>query len=301
MIRKLILKNFQRHKKLVVRFGRITTIVGATDAGKSAIVRALRWSLLNRPAGTPFMRRGADHCRAAVSVDEHRVTRSRRKSRNSYKLDDEEYTAFGNNVPDPVAEVVNVCEDNFQKQHDAPYWLSLSPGELSRALNEVVDLEVVDRTLRNLNREVRSAKSTVEVTTERLAEAKAERERLSHVAVMEDELVALEEQHKRTVEVTYKAARLRGVLDDVMEEQEVVDRIRKVVGQMGPGLKGIEKMQKAYQEAADRRYALFELIDECRKWEERIADTDDELKKANAELAQYDSCPWCGSEMKCDH
>jgi len=52
MIKKLILKNFQIHKKLVLEFDeKITVIKGSNDSGKSSIIRAIYWIFYNQPTG----------------------------------------------------------------------------------------------------------------------------------------------------------------------------------------------------------------------------------------------------------
>ena len=52
MIQSLALKNFQSHKDTLIKFDPgVNVIVGSTDSGKSAIIRALRWLVWNRPIG----------------------------------------------------------------------------------------------------------------------------------------------------------------------------------------------------------------------------------------------------------
>ena len=60
MITALRLLEFQKHRKLVVRFDpHVTTIVGQTDSGKTSILRALLWLLTNSPAGMEFIHYGS--------------------------------------------------------------------------------------------------------------------------------------------------------------------------------------------------------------------------------------------------
>lgn len=40
---KLRIQNFQAHKDTTIEFDRITTIVGPSDTGKSAVLRAFKW------------------------------------------------------------------------------------------------------------------------------------------------------------------------------------------------------------------------------------------------------------------
>jgi|19_taG_2_1085344.scaffolds.fasta_scaffold00070_77 DNA repair exonuclease SbcCD ATPase subunit len=147
MIESLFIKNFQTHEKMRVDFDRVTTIVGPSDVGKSSIIRSLVWALTNAPSGTAFIRTGESSCAVKVLVDGHTVIRSRGKSNNEYKMDGAEFKAFGSNVPDSIADVINVLDVNLQGQFDSPFWLSLSAGEVSRRLNEVVDLSLIDKCL----------------------------------------------------------------------------------------------------------------------------------------------------------
>lgn len=178
MLEEIRITNYQRHRRLCVKFHKhVTTIVGSSMVGKSALVRALKWVCLNRPRGDGFVRHGAKFVGVSLFVDGHQVTRKRTAKTNMYALrsqSDEEgvvYNALGSDVPDDVAALLNVDGTNFQDQHDAPFWLSLSPGQVSRELNAVVDLGVIDDTLKNLASKVREAKTLVNVCTEQARSA----------------------------------------------------------------------------------------------------------------------------------
>ena len=70
MLEKLRIINFQKHEDLTVSFDdRITTIVGPSDVGKSAVLRALRWVLTNQPDGSGFIREGEKNASVVLRVD----------------------------------------------------------------------------------------------------------------------------------------------------------------------------------------------------------------------------------------
>ena len=51
-IAKLVLKNFQCHKKLTINFDTgMTCLMGENNGGKSSAIRALYWILTNSPRG----------------------------------------------------------------------------------------------------------------------------------------------------------------------------------------------------------------------------------------------------------
>ena len=199
MLEKLLIQNFQCHEKLVVEFDpRVTTITGPSDSGKSAVLRALRWVMTNNPQGTAHVREGADFAAVRLIVDGRTIKRTRGKSKNEYKLDEAEYKAFGVDVPEPIAKLLNTQPINFQGQHDSPYWFSLSPGQVSRELNAIIDLGVIDDAMAAISAKVRTAQATKTVSEDRLKEADANAERLEWVVEAGDNfegVAALEENH----------------------------------------------------------------------------------------------------------
>ena len=87
-IRHLIIENFQSHAHTEIELApSLTVLVGESDTGKSAVIRALRWLLLNEPRGREFIRAGTTECRVtAILYDGTRITRERTPSRNRYLL-----------------------------------------------------------------------------------------------------------------------------------------------------------------------------------------------------------------------
>jgi exonuclease SbcC len=178
----LQLKNFQGHQKLQIKLGpNVTSIVGPSDAGKSSVLRALRWLCFNKPSGMEFLRHGATEVSVELLIDGRSVKRLRNATDNLYLIDGKEYRSFGSNVPDDVKKILNVSEINFQGQHDPPFWMFLSPMEVSKQLNTVVDLTIIDSTLSNIQTIRNKAKSRHEFIEEGLNKAKLDVLRLQWV------------------------------------------------------------------------------------------------------------------------
>ena len=70
-LRKLTVENFQSHEHSEVIFGPgLNVIVGPSDFGKLALVRALRWLFYNEPRGANFISAWARTCRVTVEMDD---------------------------------------------------------------------------------------------------------------------------------------------------------------------------------------------------------------------------------------
>jgi len=174
MLERLQIKNFQNHELKRVRFDpQVTAIVGPSDAGKSSILRALKWLVMNRPRGDGFVRHGEKTCSVDLWVDSRKISRTRGPD-NTYRIEGKELAAFGTDVPEDVQNAVRMDDVNFQGQHDPPFWFGLTPGELGKKLNGIVDLSLIDHTMKRLSSRLRSLKTEKAVVEERIGEAEVE-------------------------------------------------------------------------------------------------------------------------------
>ena len=206
---KLFIKNFQKHKKYALRLGQITTLVGRSDAGKTAIFRALIWLLTNKPRGTTFITHGETVCSVGLEVDGHKIVRTRGKNKNEYTLDGTPFVSFGEQVPHPIAELLNVQPVSIQRQHDGVFWLSLNPAELSRQMNAVVDLDIIDTATKNSKRHRNQAKSREKFETERFKHWEEQVESLRGVPVLLDKAKTAHNKQTQINEINRQTTNLR--------------------------------------------------------------------------------------------
>lgn len=198
MIESLYIQNFQIWKKLLIEFDAINMIVGPSMRGKTAILRALYWIVMSRPSGISIINHDADKCRVKLTLDGDVVSRSRaRKSPSVYKLNGKIFRAAGSSVPEEIQNLLNLQEINFQKQFDPMFWITDSPGQISKQLNEIVNLEAIDNSLTIIASRVRNTKSLVEMTERRIVTQRERIESLSWVKDFNSDIVnitALEEK-----------------------------------------------------------------------------------------------------------
>lgn len=212
MLQSLQIQNFQVHQRLKIQFDQpITTILGRSDIGKSAILRALELVMLNQPQGDAYIRDGSKGASVKLAVDGQTITRQRTKNENLYKIGDAVYKSFGTGVPEPIAKILNVSEINFQGQHDSPFWLSLSSGEVSRQLNKIVDLGIIDQSLKSIKSQSRTAKERIQVCHERLKESQTKQEKLQWVVQAEQDWEQVKQLDADRRERLASVERLRGI------------------------------------------------------------------------------------------
>jgi hypothetical protein len=297
VITSVLAENFQVHESTLLKLSpTVTTIVGDSDQGKSSLVRLLKWVLFNRPLTDSFVTHGRDKARGVVVTDGHEVVRERGKGVNRYILDGNELKAFKFDVPDEVSSLFNVSDANFAGQHDPVFWFLKTPGEVSRELNSVVNLAMIDGVLASLASEVRATKAVVSECETRLEEARSRKKELAWVPdcrKQHEELLGLREaceRHEKDTralrECCAKAAAARVLL---CEGSEVLA--------LGRGaLKAIEVLR----DHEKKTYELRQVIDRIKTLRSEWKRLDKEYKRAGADLKKRlgDRCPLCGSETK---
>lgn len=292
MIESLILKGFQCHQQIVVKFDNITTIIGKNDIGKSAIIRALYWLAFNRPSGDSIRNWDASKVFAKLKVDGQIIIR-RKGKQNLYLLDGEPYKAFGTGVPQDIQNILNMSSVNFQHQKEAPFWISLSPSQVSKELNKIVDLEVIDTSLSNVANGLRKAKAKTELIEERIKEARQKKKELAWVKESHKQLSKLERNQEKLAALTSKATLLRSYIDDISNVKRDVVGLTKLARRARRIAKTASKtvaMQKRYDQ-------LKELIEEIKHEEDEICLNRMYLKKINQQLGSIRICPTCGNKM----
>lgn len=293
MLKRLRLKNFQKHDRLIVEFDAITTIIGDNDRGKSTILRALRWVCLNDRRGNSFIKRDTTRTRVSLEEDDHRIVRVRGARTNLYTLDGQEYKSFHNSVPSDISNILQCDAINFQRQHESPFWFALTPAQVSRELNSIVNLEAIDQALALASQRLKKAKLAVDLSQSKLQDARTERVKLAWVPELDERLRQLEQQHKRIVRLGKEAKALRLLL----RKGRKLKRRMKVEW---PDLSEMDALLKRIEDLEERRSELAYLLQQIRNKRKQIKWLKEQSTRLGATLTKElkGRCPVCGQSMK---
>jgi len=296
MLERLQLRNFQRHEDLRVIFDeKVTTFVGTSDSGKTSILRSLEWAMTNRPSGSLFVRHDTNKLIASVSfwLDGHHLARRRGKgSVNELIVDGIRLEAFGSELPEPVQELCNVSDVNFQGQHDPPFWFSLSAGQASRELNAVVNLDEIDRVLAYMAKSVRRTKMEVGLCEKRTKEIERDCKRLAWVSEMEREWKEAEKRKKQ--------------LDNMEEELELyrmllgeVDRLKRLAEIEVPDTRELDELIERQKRAEERVGTVRGMLREVGRLRDQFEEFERKINKSQTRLSSESGgmCPLCGGVL----
>jgi|GEM_PF-1939179 len=202
MIDGLEIENFQSHKKSSLTFHKgVNVIVGDSDSGKSGIMRSLLWGITNKPSGGGFVSHWAKNekghqnkpCSSKIYKDNRELVRIREKTSNQYKLEGvESFGAMRGDIPEQVAEFLNMSDVNIQHQHDRPFLLFETSGEVARVLNRVVKLDVIDKALSGIDGKKRTNKRELDVLEDAITDLNTEIAKFEKLPAFEELLIKYE-------------------------------------------------------------------------------------------------------------
>jgi DNA repair ATPase RecN len=305
MLTNLSIKNFRSIKALDIDLGNITCIVGESANGKSNALRAVKWVMLNRPSSKRIIRWGRKNCQVSIEQNGHLVNRKRGTSENSYTVDDLVLKAFGSKIPDRVRKVFPVSEINFQTQQEMPpgegplFWFALSPGQVSKKINQIVNLEIIDRTLSKIQSRARATKAEVHVCRERKRQAKEKTNRLLFVQDLASDWEKVVGLKKETEKFPEKIELLEALLEDIQKQSEALENTGSSLSLMEKELISIEKMYDYIQRQMPKLNFLEELITDVKEQQQTTKDLKREVivKEKLYIESRGNECPLCGSPL----
>lgn len=276
MIKKIHIQNIQSHKDTTLEFSPgINAIVGSSNNGKSAVLRALYWAVYNRPLGTDTLlshwaidKKGNQFAPMSVTVenDNGTVTRRRTKTENQYIVNNEELNVVKTDVPTQVEELLHLSDTNIQKQQDAPFLLSLTSGQVAQYFNKTVRLDVIDEVLSNAESKRRKTMNDIKQAEELLAEFENKKEKYSWLTAVEkllvkyDNITSKVEQNKRQIET------LRQQVEEFDECKKITARLNSIVA-VKKTVAELQKQQQALEDITARKNILtneLQKMEECR-------------------------------------
>jgi exonuclease SbcC len=266
-VKRVIIENFQshRHTDLELSPG-LNVIVGESDRGKSAILRALRWVFYNEPRGADFVRAGATECRVTVVLDDGTaITRERSGNRNRYLVrrggQVSVYEGFGSEVPPAVAAAHGVAkvrlDDDLEValhlagQLEAPFLLEQSGSVRARAIGRLYGVHVVDAALRGVLRDVQRLQQEEREVDEEIRRLDARLEEFADLPLLEERLGRVRTVLQRAEELSARRALLAALASRLHAVREEVARNRSLLERLGPVAAAEEAVERARQAQRD--------------------------------------------------
>ena len=230
-IKKVELHNFQSHEYTEMEFDRgLNVILGNSDVGKTAILRAIKWALYNEPKGDYFIRQGEKDVSCKVTFSNGVIVeRLKTPSKNSYFLVDASgnemrFEGFGIDVPKEITDVTNMYKVsldnsnnktilNIAEQLDGPFLLNDQASLRASAIGRLIGVNYVDDALRTV---VRDNKRTNQEIVELIKNKEDLKKQL-------DEFSYIKEYKEKFEKIT----RIRNKIKTLQDRLELISKLKE--------------------------------------------------------------------------
>ncbi|SHG99984.1 exonuclease SbcC [Thermosyntropha lipolytica DSM 11003] len=306
----LYIKNFQSHKDTVVEFSPgLNILVGESDQGKTAVIRALRWLYYNKSPKGDFIRIGEDYCSVTAELsDGTRVSRIKKgKKINRYEIKYPDGTNYvedkvGNQVPERVQEILGngrlyIDSDKYidisiASQLEPPFLLTESDGDKAKIIGLIADLDIIDAAGRRLLLDINQANGRKKDLEEEIKNLNRELEAyddldykksilekgqrlLNTIAQKEQLLTRLQEMKDRWIRLNQELAWINNKIEE-MATIEQVEKYYRAIAEKKASINSLQELQErwakinfAWKDCAEKLKKL-EVLEELARQRERI-------------------------------
>ena len=296
-IKSLFVEDFQSHAKTKIELpgpGQLCVIVGPTDSGKTALVRALRLLLYNVPSGIEFIRVGRNMATVALEMsDGTKVARERSKSVNRYRIvrpgqSPQVFEGFGLSVPLEVQDATGVrtvsigdtleLALNLSEQLDGPFLgKAVSGPAKAKILGALAGTEEVDEAQRVLNVDLHRAGQDEKRIADEIKALNARIAEYDYLPALAERISALE-----TILASVKEAQTRlsalesakGKLDSINAQRAQALAILARWGGLTAAVSHVEYAEAALvkkQALSGHRATLVSIAAQRTEWSARLA------------------------------
>lgn len=293
-ITQVTIKGFQSHINSTFKLAPgLTVITGPSDAGKTAVIRGIRWVAFNEPQGEGFLftvrnnageiEKQAEFAEVTIEFDNGvSITKTRRKGKTSYK-----HSAFAEpwekaEVPQEIKEALGLYKQsygenfetclNFAYQLEAPFILSETPSVGAKILGKLAGTEVVDKAIAAISKntyktreEVRQADKTINELNIELLDYMGVDDLKQQVNTCEALLESIEEKAKQSDLLTVNYGSYLLVVHGIEAVNKKLEVLAVVPG-LVTNLAATEKNQQRYEGLVSLQKLLNQyvsLITEC--------------------------------------
>jgi hypothetical protein len=227
-IKSITLKNFQSYKDQTVNFKPgLNLLLGTSDSGKSAILRAMSFVLYNYPKKDSLIHWGETETSVTIEFsDGVKVTRIKGEGRNAIVAIDAkgnklEKEKIDKDIPDDIKLLLgNPPQDEFNglisyaDQFSPMFLVDLSPTDLPRSLSGLTGIEMLEESAKQLMQNYKSLEKQNKTDEKEYSALIAEAQTYSFVDFYENKLKDLDKDIQAISELESKISLMESFVKD---------------------------------------------------------------------------------------
>ena len=290
-IQEVTIEGFQSHVQSTFNLSPgLTVITGPSDAGKTAIIRALRWFAFNEPTGEAFLhtirnpdgsvKEAVDQAKVSVTFDNGvTVTKTRRKGKTSYTHSSYQNGWEKAEIPPEIKETLGLVKQqygdfetclNFAFQLDPPFLLSETASIGAKVLGKLAGTEVVDKSISEVNKKTHQVRTEISYADKQIGEIDVSLIEYFELDTKDQQLTKAEEAFTRLQEARERRGdliKLTGAYEQAVDRRiSYFDEVQRLAGVVvaGATLSIVEREQRKVERLTELNKAVADQKEPCR-------------------------------------
>jgi exonuclease SbcC len=309
VITQVFVENFQSLRKVNLRLGKLTVVVGPSSSGKSALIRAIKL-LTSNASGSGFVSHGAKKARVIGVLDsEHPVTHSAYQVEitkgpkvSEYRIVNDTFTKCGTGVPEQVTKLLGIVPKssiNFAGQFDRPFLLDDTGTAVAHELGELTNVSIILDAAREGNRRKGEVSGLVKAKEADLAQLVEQVKEFAGLLGRQAAIKEAEQLVNQAQDVADTSVRLTDTVADLRIAHGVVERLSvlpvpidltevdAVEEKLSVMVYAVDVVQRAEAVLEQRAVAVEAAVEDEMKAQEEF----------NKMLKDAGTCPLCGQAV----
>lgn len=303
MITSLTILNILSHRNTWLEFSDgVNIIVGPTDSGKSAIIKALKWLVTNRPMGDGLRSHWGGRSVVEVCLDNDVfVRRYKGNAGNSYTVGDQSFNALKGDVPSYVSSCLNLSDINLQTQFDAHFLLTASSGEVAQYFNKIAHLNKIDTALQNIAHWYREEGKRLGYNEVSLKDALDKLVSYDVLDSIEKQLSLLEEKESERQTLVKQRQDLLTTVNSIKSVEEKIEDTL-FLGDLEEQVRSLLEILKSLKEVKIRKSDLIDVVNKIEDVEKSLTLLEEKIhileEQFHNSLGKGSVCPLCQQVVK---
>ncbi len=233
-ITKVRIENFQSHADTEFDLSPgINLIVGSSEGGKSAILRAINFALHNEPRGDDFIRMDETETRVSVWWSDGCYLCRIKGERNSVLIRDKDgfeqtLDRIGTTLPKEALDVLGFppIDDEsgpiaYADQHQPLFLVTLSASELPRTISRLTGIDDFEAAAEILNKQANAANKQIKDSTKRIENYNIQLKKYENLDDQLDHLSAMEDIAEKIDEMSSSAESAKSLKNNYEELMKI--------------------------------------------------------------------------------
>ena len=236
----ITIKNFQSIESLTLNVEGFTTLVGKSNIGKSAVIRAISSALMNLPV-TGMVRKGASHCSVEMkSSSYHILWEKGEKGINRYTINGKVYDKVGASVPEEIRqlgfkeiEIGSSADTPWFASQFSPVFLLDKPGsQVTEFISEVSRLRVLQDAINMASKGKRQYGDAASQKSAQLKGIQSKLEKFQELTEVESLVQDLKNMKESIADYEAQEKVCSALSDQISAISNIVDKISDICDQV---------------------------------------------------------------------